>query len=65
MIVEESGCGLVASPKDYGAIAELLAKFIRREADISGMGAAGRAFLEKNLTKDISIGRYAEEIEKL
>jgi glycosyltransferase involved in cell wall biosynthesis len=65
MIVEESGCGLVASPKDYGAIAELLAKFIRREADNAGMGAAGRDFLEKNLTKDISIGRYAEEIENL
>jgi glycosyltransferase involved in cell wall biosynthesis len=65
MIIEESGCGLVAAPGDYDAIAEMLAKFIRREANISGMGTAGRNFLVKHLTKDISIGRYAEEIEKL
>lgn len=64
MIVEETGCGLVAAPCDYEKIAKLLKKFITKEVDIAGMGASGRAYLEKNLTKDVSLEKYVKEIEE-
>ncbi len=64
LIIEETGCGLVAAPGDYAAVAEILEKFIKKEVDLAGMGAAGRAYLEKNLTKDVSMGKYVREIEE-
>ena len=64
LIIEETGCGLVAAPGDYAAVAEILEKFITKEVDLAGMGAAGRAYLEKNLTKDVSMEKYVREIEE-
>ncbi len=64
LIIEETGCGLVAAPGDYAAVAEILEKFIKKEVDLAGMGAAGRAYLEKNLTKDVSMEKYVREIEE-
>lgn len=64
MIIEESGCGLAAAPKDYKAVAEILDKYIQRQADISGMGTAGRKFLVEHLTKDISLEKYEKEIKE-
>lgn len=64
MIIEESGCGLVAEPKDYAAVAKILDEYLSGRANGADMGAAGRAFLEKNLTKDVSVRKYAKEIEE-
>lgn len=66
-IVEESGCGLVASPGDYESIEELINKFAN-EMDIdkcSKMGLKGRKYLDDNLTKKKSIDKYKEEIFKI
>ncbi len=64
LIIEETGCGLVAAPGDYAAVAEILEKFISKQVDCAGMGAAGRAYLEKNLTKDVSMEKYVRTIEE-
>ena len=64
LIIEETGCGLVAAPGNYAAVAEILEKFISKQVDCAGMGAAGRAYLEKNLTKDVSMEKYVRTIEE-
>ena len=64
LIIEETGCGLVADPQDYEAVAKLLEKFISKEVDLATMGNNGRAYLEKNLTKDVSIEKYIQEIQE-
>ncbi len=64
LIIEETGCGLVAAPGNYEEIAAVLEKLIAKEPDLAGMGAAGRAYLEKNLTKDVSMEKYIREIEE-
>lgn len=63
-IVEECGCGSSVDPGDYKAIEELIRYFIdtRNEEAQKQMGRAGRAYLEKYLTKDISIEKYRKEI---
>ena len=62
LIIEESGCGLVAAPADYQAIGEILDSFVSGKADGKTMGEKGRAYLEENLTKDVSVRKYAKEI---
>ena len=64
LIIEETGCGLVAAPGEYGEIASVLEKFLSKGLDLAGMGAAGRAYLEKNLTKDVSMQKYICAIEE-
>lgn len=64
VIVEECGCGKCVDPGDYKAIEELTKEFIqgRNSVKQSFMGKAGREYLEKNLTKDISIAKYRDTI---
>lgn len=64
LIIEESGCGLTATPGDYPAIEALMHQFIQlRGSDaLDQMGAKGREYLERNLTKKVSISKYYEEI---
>lgn len=64
MIIEETGCGLCCEPGDY----EHVAHHIQWFADHAGTGAVvemgrkGREYLVGHLTKDISVGKYTEEI---
>lgn len=64
LIIEESGCGISVTPGDYEAIEGLIAKFIslKGTGELQRMGMAGRKYLEKNLTKDVSIEKYRNEI---
>ena len=64
MIIEESGCGKCVDPGDYKAIRALMKEFIQQKKDekLPEMGQKGRRFLEENLTKDISIRKYRDEI---
>ena len=64
LIIEESGCGISVTPGDYPAIEELIEKFIALKGteELRQMGMAGREYLEKNLTKDVSIEKYRDEI---
>ena len=63
-IIAESGCGKIVNPGDYEAIENLISYFISTKDDPiqAEMGMKGRKFLEKNLTKDISIEKYRQEI---
>ncbi len=67
LIVEEADCGKVVAPSDYPAITELIRFFIehRNDKELSDMGKRGRDFLDRNLARDISIRRYADEILSL
>lgn len=64
LIIEESGCGIVAQPGDYKAIEQLIAYFIQTRGSDSQaqMGKAGRTYLTKHLTKKVSIEKYRKEI---
>ena len=66
LIIEEAECGLSVDPGDYEAIEGLISQYIRMKAENSDqlqqMGMAGRHFLEDNLTKEVSIEKYRDEI---
>ncbi|SMQ85075.1 Glycosyltransferase involved in cell wall bisynthesis [Bacillus sp. OV166] len=64
LLIEETGCGLIGDPGDYKKFKENLQKFfdMSREEHMT-MGKKGRVFLEKNLTKDVSVAKYIKEIK--
>lgn len=67
MLIDEIGCGKCCEPGDYVEVADIIRWYIEN-AD-SGlekeMGLKGREYLEKNLTKVVSVGKYVKEILKL
>lgn len=64
LIVEEAQCGLSVSPGDYLAIRRLIKTFIEMKGsvELEEMGNRGRNYLLNNLTKDVSIRKYRDEI---
>lgn len=66
-LIEECGCGKCCEPGDYVGIAEIIHWYIVNAGigEVKAMGENGRKYLEKNLTKDISIQKYIEEIKRL
>lgn len=66
-LIEETNCGRCCEPGNYECVAQNIRWFIERAGTgvVKQMGANGRAFLEKNLTREVSVRRYAEEILKL
>ena len=66
-LIEECDCGKCCEPGDYVEVADEIRWFIENadSEEFRSMGARGRAYLEKNLTRDVSVKRYAEEILKL
>lgn len=66
LLIEETGCGLCCEPGDYGKIKKQIEHFIKCETKTSiEMGRKGREYLERYLTKDVSIEKYVDEILKL
>jgi len=65
LIVEETSCGYVTEPGNYNEIENLLERFLNEKDTIlpTEMSERGRTYLVKNLTKDVSIKRYIEEIK--
>lgn len=65
LIVEETQCGLVCNPGDYEQIKENIQWFIDNAGieSVLAMGKSGREYLVKNLTKDVSVKKYIEEIK--
>ena len=63
-IIEDTDGGLCCEPGDYEKIEKNIKWFIdNAESDrAKEMGDRSRAYLEKNLTKDISVRKYIEEI---
>lgn len=67
LIIEDAGCGVCCEPEKYDYIKKQINEYIEKidEERRSEMGKKGRSYLEKNLTKDMSIERYIQEIIKL
>ena len=66
-LIEESVCGKCCEPGEYAQVEEQIQWFIERAAtdEVKEMGLRGRAYLEKHLTRKVSVDQYAEEMLKL
>ncbi|MDY2884044.1 MAG: glycosyltransferase family 4 protein [Romboutsia timonensis] len=62
LIVEECNCGICVEPGDYEGIKNKITNIIENKEKIKLLGEQGRIYLENNLTKDVSINKYKEEI---
>jgi glycosyltransferase involved in cell wall biosynthesis len=65
LIIEETQCGYVTEPGNYNDVEAIIDRFIKEKETpkINEMSRRGRAYLEKNLTKEVSIKKYIEEIK--
>ena len=66
-IIEETNGGLCSDPGDYESVEKNLKWFIEHAgtSEVTSMGKRSRENLTKNLTRDVSVIKYAEEILKL
>ncbi|MDO4649325.1 MAG: glycosyltransferase family 4 protein [Eubacteriales bacterium] len=66
-LIETSGNGYCCEPGDYQGIKKQIETFIdmAETAELKEMGKKGREYLEKHLTKGVSVQKYAEEILKV
>lgn len=64
LIMEEIGCGYVCDPGDYEHVARHVRWFIEHAGseEVMEMGRRGREYLVKNLTRDVSVEKYVDEI---
>lgn len=67
LLIEETNGGLVSNPSDYETIENNINWFINNadSDELQNMGIRNREYLVDNLTKDISINKYKEEILKI
>ncbi len=67
LLIEETKGGLVSTSGDYDSLKEDIDWFINNadNKELKDMGKRSREYLESNLTKDISINKYKEEILNL
>ena len=66
-LIEDTHGGLCCEPGEYDKVEENLRWFIDNAGseELKAMGARGRENLEKNLTRNVSVRKYTEEILKL
>lgn len=66
-LIEDTHGGLCCEPGEYDKIENNIRWFINNanSKEIKLMGVRGRENLEKNLTRNVSVRKYAEEIMKL
>lgn len=66
-LIEKCNCGKCCEPGDYAGVEKLIKWYIENanSNEVRQMGMNGRRYLEKNLARDISIKKYAEEILRL
>lgn len=66
-IIEETRGGLCSEPGNYETVEKNLQWFIEHAGteELTQMGLRGRENLVKNLTREVSVRKYAEEIGKL
>lgn len=66
-LIEECNCGKCCEPEDYIEVAEIIHWYIENAGTntVQEMGKNGRNYLEKNLTKDISVQKYIDAIKVL
>lgn len=65
-IIEETKGGLCSEPGDYKAVEKNIKWFVETvdRSILNQFGKNGREYLEKNLTRDISVKKYIDEIMK-
>lgn len=63
-LVEECNCGKCCEPGDYEEVDNLIRWYIDNvgSEEEKQMGIRGRRYLEKNLTRSVSVRKYMEEI---
>ena len=66
-LIEDTQGGLCCEPGEYDKVEENIRWFIENAGndEMKAMGARSRENLEKNLTRNVSVRKYAEEILKL
>ena len=66
-IIEDTKGGLCCEPGEYDKVEENICWFVDNAGagKVKAMGDRGRDNLEKNLTRNVSVRKYAEEILKL
>ena len=67
MLIDEIGCGKCCEPGDYVKVADIIRWYIENAdtGEEKAMGMKGREYLERNLTKDVSVGKYVEAIKSV
>lgn len=67
ILINEISCGKVSEPGDYKAVESNISWFLSHveNNELAEMGKRGYEYLIKNLTKDISVGKYITEIKSL
>lgn len=63
-LIEECNCGKCCEPGDYVEVADIIRWYIENAGtgEVKEMGQNGRKYLEKNLTKDVSVKKYIDSI---
>lgn len=63
-LIEKCKCGRCCEPGDYSSVADIIHWYIDNASGdkLQQMGKNGREYLEKNLTKDVSIQKYLKAI---
>ena len=64
-IIEESNCGFCCNPGDYKEIEKIIHKILENQNSVVNLGLNGRKFIERNLTKDLSIKAYRNNLNNL
>lgn len=65
LIVDECKCGVCTEPGNYDEIYNKINYILNNKDEIKEFGNNGRKYLEKNLTKDVSINKYKNAILSL
>lgn len=65
-LISESGNGMVVEPQDYEEIIASISSFYKMDQKVlQDMGMNGRSYLEKYLTKSISINKYRDVFQSV
>ena len=64
-LIRESGSGLLVAPNDYLAFQKAISQVIRDPDVFVSKHSCGRIYLEKNLSKEISINKYQAAFSSL
>ena len=62
LIVEDCNCGVCIEPGNYKEISNNIEYILNNKDEIRALGLNGRQYLETNLTKEVSINKYKENI---
>lgn len=65
LIVDECNCGVCTEPGNYDEIYNKIEYILNNKEKVKGLGENGRKYLEKNLTKEVSINKYKNTILSL